>query len=158
MEVERGDGIKCGVGAHHDDIAVGEVQQQDDAVHHAVAQGHQRVYRAGLQAVDDLGKNQGQVHLRGHFLSRFFSRFWMMRRTSGGHLQTAAWECPSDVRCAAGFSPSGKRGEKECFPPRSYIPCHFEARDQYISLNTSSPPVSSMIAADLTGLLYSSKL
>ena len=69
MEMKRCDGVKRGIRTHHDNVTVGKVQQQDDTVHHAVAQRHQRVNRAGLQSVDDLGKNQGEIHLRGHFLS-----------------------------------------------------------------------------------------
>ena len=38
------------VGAHHDNVAVGEVQHLGDAVDHGVAQGDQRVYAAQTEA------------------------------------------------------------------------------------------------------------
>ena len=41
-------------GAHHDYVAVGKVDQADDAVDHGVAQRHQRIHAASGQAVDDL--------------------------------------------------------------------------------------------------------
>ena len=50
-----GDGEQGDVGADHDHVPVGEVQQAYDAVHHAVAQGHQGVDAAQLQTVDALG-------------------------------------------------------------------------------------------------------
>ena len=46
------------IAAHHDDIAVGKVQQHDDAVNHTVAQGNQGIDAAQLKAVDDLGEEK----------------------------------------------------------------------------------------------------
>ena len=39
---------------HHQHLAMGEVDEVDDAVHHGVAQGHQRIHAAQHQTVDDL--------------------------------------------------------------------------------------------------------
>ncbi len=44
------------VSAHHNDIAMGKVQQQDDAVHHAVAQCDQCIDAAQGKTVDQLTK------------------------------------------------------------------------------------------------------
>jgi hypothetical protein len=40
--------------ADHEHLAVGEVDQADDAVDHGVAQGDQGIHAAQHQAVDDL--------------------------------------------------------------------------------------------------------
>src|SRR5690606_27626089 len=41
-------------GTHHDHIAMGEIDQADDAVHHGVAQRHQGVDTADRDAIDQL--------------------------------------------------------------------------------------------------------
>src|SRR5690606_7135809 len=41
-------------GADHDDVAVREIDEADDAVHHRVAQRDQRVDAAQRQAIDEL--------------------------------------------------------------------------------------------------------
>ena len=58
MQMERCHGVIRGVSADHDDVAMREVQKQDNAVNHTVAERDQRVNRAGLQAVQKLGKQQ----------------------------------------------------------------------------------------------------
>ena len=55
------------VRAHHDNVAVGKVQQQDDAVHHAVAQCDQCIDAAQRQAVDELAEK----HCHGWILPFF---------------------------------------------------------------------------------------
>jgi uncharacterized tellurite resistance protein B-like protein len=40
--------------AYHDHFAVRKVDQADDAVHHRVAEGDQRIHAAEHQTVDDL--------------------------------------------------------------------------------------------------------
>ena len=62
------------VRAHHNDIAVGKVQQQDDAVHHAVAQRDQCIDAAERKTVDQLAKK----HCHGWILP-FFSAFSRLR-------------------------------------------------------------------------------
>lgn len=42
------------VGADHDEVAVREIDQSDDAVHHGVAEGHKRIHAADFQTVEDL--------------------------------------------------------------------------------------------------------
>ncbi|MDT4872391.1 hypothetical protein FQZ97_1075700 [compost metagenome] len=44
----------AGERAHHEHVTVREVDQSDDAVHHGVAQGNQRIHAAQNQTVDDL--------------------------------------------------------------------------------------------------------
>ena len=68
--------------AHHDDVAVGKVQQQDDAVHHAVAQSDQRVDAAQRQAVDQLAEKY--CHGSSSFLFDIFcvAVYAKMRRPS----------------------------------------------------------------------------
>ena len=61
MEVRHG--VKGGICADHDDVAVCEVQKQDNTVDHAVAKCHQRVDRACLEAIEQLREQQGQVHV-----------------------------------------------------------------------------------------------
>ena len=46
VQSEAGDGIVAGKSADHEDVAVGEVDQADDAVHHRVAQGNQGVNKS----------------------------------------------------------------------------------------------------------------
>ena len=63
------------VRAHHNDIAVGKVQQQDDAVHHAVAQCDQCIDAAQGKTVDQLTKK----HCHGWilpFFAAFCHAFW----------------------------------------------------------------------------------
>ena len=48
------------VGTDHVDVAVGEVDELDDAVDHGVAQGHQRINAAQRHAVDQLLKENFQ--------------------------------------------------------------------------------------------------
>ena len=55
------------VRAHHDDVAMGKVQQQDDAVHHAVAQCDQCIDAAKGQAIDQLAEK----HCHGWILPFF---------------------------------------------------------------------------------------
>ncbi len=48
------------VGAHHEDVAVGEVDHGEDAVDHGVAQGDEGVDAPQLQGVQDiLGQDAG---------------------------------------------------------------------------------------------------
>ena len=42
------------VGPHHEDVAVGEVDHGEDAVHHGVAQGDEGVDAPQLQGVQDI--------------------------------------------------------------------------------------------------------
>ena len=56
--------------AYHDDVAVGKVQQQDNAVHHTVAQSDQCIDAAKGQAVDQLAEE----HCHGWILP-FFAAF-----------------------------------------------------------------------------------
>jgi hypothetical protein len=65
----------AGQGADHEHIAVREVDQADDAVHHRVPQRHQRIHTAQNQTVDDL--LQQNVH-------EVFSVFLTGRDTSTG--------------------------------------------------------------------------
>ena len=58
------------VRAHHDDIAVGKVQQQDDAVHHAVAQRDQCIDAAKGQTVDQLAKEHCHEWILPFFLAQ----------------------------------------------------------------------------------------
>ena len=58
MEVRHG--VKGSICADHDDVAVCEVQKQDNTVDHAVAKCHQRVDRACLEAIEQLREQQGQ--------------------------------------------------------------------------------------------------
>ena len=67
--------------AHHDDIAVGKVQQQDNAVHHAVAQCDQCIDAAKGQAVDQLAKE----HCHGWILP-FFAAFTLFDIKNGERL------------------------------------------------------------------------
>ena len=48
-------GAEGHIAAHHDDIAVGEVQHLGDAVNHCVAQCDDGVYAAQADAVDQIG-------------------------------------------------------------------------------------------------------
>ena len=52
VQAENGDGIVADKGADHEDIAVGEVDQADDAVDHGIAQGDQRIDEAKLQTAE----------------------------------------------------------------------------------------------------------
>ena len=69
----------AGIGEHehdrldHDEIAVGEVDQSDDAVDHGVAQCHQRVHAADFQTVEQLADEHDD--LIGHS-SPFLSMLW----------------------------------------------------------------------------------
>ena len=54
VQPEAADGVVADERADHEDVAVGEVDQLDDAVDHRVAQGDQRVDEAQLQAADAL--------------------------------------------------------------------------------------------------------
>ena len=49
---QQGGDAEADVGADHEDIAVGEVEQHQDRVDHGVAQGDQGVEAAPLQGVD----------------------------------------------------------------------------------------------------------
>ena len=51
---QRQHGGDNGVGAHHDDIAVGEVQHLGNAVDHRVAQGDDGIHAAKADAVDEV--------------------------------------------------------------------------------------------------------
>ena len=53
--------IVAGEGADHEHVAVGEVDELHDAVHHRVAQGDQGVDEAQLQPVDDVLREQRGV-------------------------------------------------------------------------------------------------
>lgn len=53
------------VAANHDDIAMCEVNELDNAVYHAVAQGHQRVNAAKAKAVNHLDE---KIHKRTFLL------------------------------------------------------------------------------------------
>ena len=53
-ELAGRDGEEADERADHEDVAVGEVDQADDAVDHRVAQGDQGVDEAQLEAVDHL--------------------------------------------------------------------------------------------------------
>ena len=50
------------VGANHVDVAVGEVQELEDTVHHRVAERDQRIQRAVRDAGDQLGDEEVPVH------------------------------------------------------------------------------------------------
>jgi len=64
--------IEGHVSTYHDNVAMRKVQQQDDTVHHAVAQCDQGVDGSQLQTVDSLTQDVRQIHII-HVLSRFFS-------------------------------------------------------------------------------------
>ena len=67
VEMEAGHGAPHHVSAHHDNVAVGEVEQADNAIDHAVAQRHQGEDAAQLQAVDQLVEDQDHgVHAQSH--------------------------------------------------------------------------------------------
>src|SRR6202012_2786498 len=53
-EAEERGGVNAGHRTDHVDVAVGEVDEAEDAVDHRVPDGDERVYRAPTQAVDDL--------------------------------------------------------------------------------------------------------
>ena len=53
-EAELGGDEESHVGAEHVDIAVSEIDEAHDAVHHGVAEGDERVDAAERYAVDDL--------------------------------------------------------------------------------------------------------
>jgi hypothetical protein len=50
-----------GEGADHEDLAVGEVDQANDAVHHGVAEGDERVEAAELDGIDQRAREEGAV-------------------------------------------------------------------------------------------------
>ena len=52
-------------GADHEQIAVGEVDHGQDAVHHGVAQGDQRIDAADLEGVEELLEDVGHVVFMG---------------------------------------------------------------------------------------------
>jgi hypothetical protein len=62
------------VGAHHEDVAVGEVDHGEDAVHHGVAQGDEGVNAPQLQGVQDV-LGQDLQHYYGLLFSVFGFRF-----------------------------------------------------------------------------------
>ena len=53
MANQRRRGEEGHVGAHHEDVAVGEVDHGQDAVDHGIAEGDQRIDAADLQRVQD---------------------------------------------------------------------------------------------------------
>ena len=67
--------------AYHDNVAVGKVQQQDDAVHHTVAQSDQCIDAAKGQAVDQLAEE----HCHGWILP-FFAAFTLFDIKNGERL------------------------------------------------------------------------
>ncbi len=52
--LHQADDGPAGQRADHQDLAVREIDEVDDAVHHGVAQGYQGVHAAENQTVDDL--------------------------------------------------------------------------------------------------------
>ena len=91
--------------ADHEDIAVREVDELDDAVDHRVADGDEGVDRADRQAVDELGgtddeviddrdREDEQIRPEPKSLERVDERGLRFRNRGGGH--TAP--CPSRVR------------------------------------------------------------
>ena len=97
MEVRHG--VKGDICADHDDVAVCEVQKQDNTVDHAVAKCHQRVDRACLEAIEQLREQQGQVHVDTSL------SFSIAPHPMAGAKR--AWNRPSDVR----------RGQVRRYPP-----------------------------------------
>ena len=55
-QTQIGSGAEGDVAAHHDDVAVGEVQHLGDAVDHGVAQGDDGVDAAQADAADEVGQ------------------------------------------------------------------------------------------------------
>ena len=59
---QQGDGY---VGPHHEEIAVGKIQEEQDPVDHGVAQGYQGVHGAHGQPIDQLLQNDIQAGTSG---------------------------------------------------------------------------------------------
>jgi hypothetical protein len=55
-QAQAGDDHQADIGADHVNLAVGEIDHADDAVHHRIADGDQGVDAAQRQTVDDLLK------------------------------------------------------------------------------------------------------
>ena len=53
-EREGGHGIVADEGADHEDVAVGEIDEAQDAIDHRVAQRDERVDRAERKSIDEL--------------------------------------------------------------------------------------------------------
>ena len=62
LDAERGQEPEGHERANHEDVAVGEVDQLDDAVNHCVAKGNERVHRPDGQAVQELLQQDTGVH------------------------------------------------------------------------------------------------
>ena len=101
------------VRTNHNDIAMGKVQQQDDAVHHAVTQCDQCIDAAKGQAVDQLTKEH--CH-------------WM--DTSFLSTKKAETTCSGGLRKGTSFSGSGIQAAHRCAAQK---------RDQNISFSSGLP-------------------
>ncbi len=93
MHVEGRHRVVRGVGADHDDVAMREVQKQDNTVNHAVTERDQCVDRAGLQAV----QNWENSNAMGFPLFPVCSESWCLR-TPDGCCRLTRRRHPSDVR------------------------------------------------------------
>ena len=58
---KKGGDKKADVGPDHEDIAVGEVDQQQHAVDHGIAQGDEGIKAAPLQGVDEVLQEESRV-------------------------------------------------------------------------------------------------
>jgi hypothetical protein len=54
VEAKAADRVEAREGAHHEDVAVGEVDELDDAVDHRVAEGYEGVDEAELESVQEI--------------------------------------------------------------------------------------------------------
>ena len=61
MEVEAADRVEARKGAHHEDVAMGEVDELDDAVDHRVAEGDEGVDEAELEAVQQVLQEEDRI-------------------------------------------------------------------------------------------------
>lgn len=88
VQVDR----ECAEAAGHEDLAVGEVDELDDAVHHRVADGDQPVHRAEEQPVGQLLR-QGVHRVASMWWGELIRAYEAGRAVTCGRGRAALWLC-----------------------------------------------------------------